>query len=97
MVLYCCLTLICIISENSEFADASNSNVEWQRFSGGQSLQSSRQGEYGASPPTVHSRGGYGRWDTRSSGSNDADGQSDRESGMCCDLFLSLTLGLVRL
>lgn len=69
---------------DSEFEDASNSNVEWQRFSGGQSLQSSRRGEYGASPPNAFARGGHGRWDARSSGSNDADGQSDREPGKCC-------------
>ncbi|XP_058105656.1 uncharacterized protein LOC131249108 [Magnolia sinica] len=70
----------------SEFGDASYIIPEWQKSSGGLSLQSSR---YGSSPPnradslqSSYSRGSHGRWDTRSSGSNDRDGdsQSDRDS-----------------
>ncbi|KAG9452966.1 hypothetical protein H6P81_005870 [Aristolochia fimbriata] len=66
----------------SEFEDTSHNIPEWQRVPGGLSSQNSKRSEDGTSPPNNYSRGNQGRWDTRSSGSNDRDGdfQSDRES-----------------
>ncbi|OVA13945.1 hypothetical protein BVC80_1787g12 [Macleaya cordata] len=71
----------------SDFGEASNSIPEWPRPPGSFSSQSYRRGEYGSSPPTRgegsnYSRGIHGRWDTRSSGSNDrdTDSQSDKDS-----------------
>ncbi|XP_068650094.1 uncharacterized protein [Aristolochia californica] len=65
-----------------EFEDTFNNIPEWLKVPGGLSLQSSKRSDYGTSPPNNNSRGSQGRWDTRSSGSNDRDGdfQSDRES-----------------
>ncbi|KAK9103721.1 hypothetical protein Sjap_020975 [Stephania japonica] len=68
----------------SEFEEASNGVPERTRIPGSLSSQNFRRGEYGSSPPTRGDSGNYsrGRWDTRSSGSNDKDGdsQSDRDS-----------------
>ncbi|XP_068635769.1 uncharacterized protein [Aristolochia californica] len=66
----------------SEFEDTSYNIPEWQRVPGCLSLQSSKCSEYGSSPPNNYSQGSQGRWDARSSGSNDRDGDfpSDRES-----------------
>ncbi|XP_077245509.1 chorismate synthase [Tasmannia lanceolata] len=72
----------------SEFADPFYSVPDRQRIPGGLSLQSSKRGDYGSSLPSRldnssnYSQGSHGKWDTRSSGSNDRDGDShsDRES-----------------
>ncbi|XP_042502847.1 uncharacterized protein LOC122080046 isoform X2 [Macadamia integrifolia] len=71
----------------SEFEEASDSIPERQKIPGGLSLQSFRCSDYGSSPPTRgdssnYSRGCQGRWDIRSSDSNDkdADSQSDWNS-----------------
>ncbi|KAL5727241.1 hypothetical protein ACHQM5_000458 [Ranunculus cassubicifolius] len=69
----------------SEFEDASNSIPERPRLPGSLSSQNFRRGEYGASPPTRgdignSSRGPHGRWDTRSTGSNDRDSDSQLDS-----------------
>lgn len=66
----------------SELEDASQNETERQRIPGGLSLQ-----RYGSTPlnradNSSYTRGSHGRWDTRSSGSNDRDGDSlsDRDS-----------------
>lgn len=72
---------------DSEFGDASGNTFERQRHLGGLSLQSSKRGEYGSLLPnrsegsSSFARGNQGRWDTRSTGSSEKDGdsQSDRE------------------
>ncbi|KAF6162172.1 hypothetical protein GIB67_008301 [Kingdonia uniflora] len=71
----------------SELNDTFNNVAERPRIPGSFSSQSFRRNEYGSSPPTrgdsgSYSRGVYGKWDTRSSGSNDKDGdsQSDLDS-----------------
>ncbi|KAJ4952073.1 hypothetical protein NE237_028905 [Protea cynaroides] len=71
----------------SELEEASHSIPEWQRIPGSLSSQSFRRGEYGSSPPTRgdcgnYSRGISGRWDSRSSNSNEKD--SDTHSD-CSD------------
>ncbi|XP_017699190.3 uncharacterized protein LOC103710699 isoform X2 [Phoenix dactylifera] len=71
----------------SELEDASNSILERQRGLGGLPLQGSNHNDYASLPlnrwdgSDSYSRGSSGRWDTRSSGSSDRDGdfQSDRE------------------
>ena len=71
----------------SEFGDSSSTTFERQRNLG-LSLQSSKRGEYGSilqhksESASSYTLGNPGRWDTRSSGSSDKDGdlQSDRES-----------------
>lgn len=80
----------------SEFGDAGSTAFDRQRGLGSLSLQGSKRGEYGpvlqnrSESSGSYTRGGQGRWDTRSSGSSDkdADVQSDREcvgqdSGRC--------------
>lgn len=71
-----------------EFGDASSSAAfDWQRSVGSFSLQGSKRGEYGSvlsnrpEGSSSYARGNQGRWDTRSSGSSDKDGdlQPDRE------------------
>ncbi|XP_062090396.1 uncharacterized protein LOC133796763 isoform X2 [Humulus lupulus] len=71
----------------SELEDAS---LDRQRTAGGLSLNSFRRNEYGSSPPTRgdstgYNRGVQGRWESRSSGRSDKDGDSqsdwDSESG----------------
>ncbi|KAJ4956855.1 hypothetical protein NE237_013638 [Protea cynaroides] len=71
----------------SELEEASHTILERQRIPGSLSSQSFRRSEHGSSPPTRgdfsnYSRGSQGRWDSRSSDSNDkdADSQSERES-----------------
>lgn len=71
----------------NEFECASNSIPERSKIPESLSSQNFRRSEYGASPPTrgdsgISSRGTHGRWDTRSSGSNDRDSdvQSNSES-----------------
>ncbi|XP_024987527.1 uncharacterized protein LOC112522563 isoform X1 [Cynara cardunculus var. scolymus] len=66
----------------SEFED--NSNQERQRSHGSLPLQSFRRNDYSSSPPTRgdssnFSRGVYGRWDNRSSGWSDKDGDSQSD------------------
>ncbi|KAI3944479.1 hypothetical protein MKW92_044963 [Papaver armeniacum] len=68
-----------------DFEDFSNSAPEWQRPPGSFSSQNFRRGEYESSPPTRGESNNYsrgGRWETRSSGSNDrdVDSQSDKDS-----------------
>lgn len=71
----------------SEFEDGSQSTNDRLRTHSSLAVQGFRRTEYGSSPPTrgdsaYHSRGIYGRWDSRSSGRSDrdSDSQSDRES-----------------
>ncbi|MCL7025080.1 hypothetical protein MKW94_008366 [Papaver nudicaule] len=69
----------------SDFEDLSNSGPEWQRPPGSFSSQNFRRGEYESSPPTRGDSNNYsrgGRWESRSSGSNDrdVDTQSDKDS-----------------
>lgn len=68
---------------NSDFKDAHLGIPERQRVPGGLSLQ-----RFASTPlnrvdgSSNYARGSHGRWDTRSSGSNDRDGDSssDRDS-----------------
>ncbi|KAF9615474.1 hypothetical protein IFM89_023732 [Coptis chinensis] len=66
----------------SEFEDISSTIPERSRIPGTLSSQNFRRGEYSSSPPNNYTRTTQGRWDTRSSGSNDrdADSQLDSES-----------------
>ncbi|KAF8413225.1 hypothetical protein HHK36_001201 [Tetracentron sinense] len=69
----------------SEFEDGSHSILGWQRTSGSLSLQSFRRSEYWPSPPTrgdssSYSRVIHGRWDSQTSGTNDRDIDSQRDS-----------------
>lgn len=66
----------------SEFED--NSNQERPRSHGSLPLQGFRRNDYSSSPPTRgdssnFSRGVYGRWDNRSSGWSDKDGDSQSD------------------
>lgn len=69
----------------SEFEDVSQDRP---KISGSLSLHGYRRNDYGSSPPTRgelgnYSRGIHGRWDSRSSGRSDKDGdsQSDWDAG----------------
>lgn len=72
----------------SDFGDAGSTGFDQQRSLGSSCLQGSKRGEYGpvlqnrSESSGSYTRGGQGRWDTRSSGSSDKDTdvQSDRES-----------------
>lgn len=71
----------------SEFEESSHFIQDRQRTSSSLSLQSFRRNEYGSSPPTrgdstFNSRGLHGKWDSRPSGWNDrdSDSQSDKDS-----------------
>lgn len=71
--------------ETSEIEEAASSSLEWQRSLGSSSLHPSKRSDYG--PPSFsrvdgYSRGNNTRWDTRSSGSSDKDGNTltDRDT-----------------
>ncbi|KAK8934686.1 hypothetical protein KSP39_PZI014839 [Platanthera zijinensis] len=66
----------------SDLEQAANTVSERQRSAGNLALQGPRRGEHGFQPLNSYARGSSARWDTRSSGSNDREGDSqfDRES-----------------
>ncbi|WOL13256.1 hypothetical protein Cni_G22025 [Canna indica] len=76
------------VSILSEFDEASISINERQRGFAGLTFQSAKRSDHGSPPPNRSegaggfSRGGFGRWDIRSSGSNNNNGdlQSSREA-----------------
>ncbi|GJW22380.1 hypothetical protein Tco_0033002 [Tanacetum coccineum] len=67
--------------DHSILSELEDSSVqERQRPHSSLPLQSFRRNDYSSSPPTRGDSRGYGRWDSRSSGWSDKDGDSQSEA-----------------